>query len=61
MATGQDVDELPFELTTTDRQNLAQGDEKFQPHTWDELKDIIGITYFDPLFQIPDRRIHSQK
>jgi hypothetical protein len=53
MADGQDVDDLPFELTVTDHQNLAQGDEKFQPHTWDELKEIIGISYFDHLFRVP--------
>jgi len=53
MAASQDVDELPFELTTTDRQNLTQGDENFQPHTWDELKDIIGITYFDHFLRAP--------
>lgn len=54
MAAVQDVDDLPFELTVTDRQNLAQGDDKFQPHTWDELKEIIGITYFSHLFRIHD-------
>lgn len=53
MAASQDVDELPFELTTTDRQNLTQGDENFQPHTWDELKDIIGIIYFNHLLRAP--------
>ena len=33
MTAGQDTDDVPFELTVTDHQNLAQGDEKFQPHT----------------------------
>lgn len=42
MAPSEDIDDLPFELTETDRINLAQGDEKFQSHTWDELKDIVG-------------------
>lgn len=46
MAAGPDADDLPFELTATDRHNLAQGDAMFQPHTWDELKDIIGMKYF---------------
>ncbi|KAL8792744.1 MAG: hypothetical protein Q9195_004631 [Heterodermia aff. obscurata] len=33
---------LPFELTETDRQNLAQGDAQFKPLTWDDLKEIIA-------------------
>ena len=42
--TGSGNDEpLPFELTETDRQNLAQGDAQFKPLAWDDLKEIIGI------------------
>ena len=29
-------------LTSTDRENLAGGDENFKPQTWDDLKKIIG-------------------
>lgn len=53
MAASQDVDKLPFELTASDRQSLAQGDENFQPHDWDELKEIIGINHFDYPSQMP--------
>ena len=48
MAPNQDTDNLPFELTETDRQNLAQGDEKFKPHTWDEVKEIVGTSRLHP-------------
>lgn len=34
---------LPFPLTDMDRDNLAQTDDQFQPHTWQELKQIIGV------------------
>ena len=33
---------IPFDLTDTDRANLAGGDENFQPHDWQDLKHIIG-------------------
>ena len=33
---------LPFPLTPLDRQVLAQKDEEYHAHTWEELKDIIG-------------------
>lgn len=33
---------LPFPLTPLDRQILAQKDEDYHAHTWEELKDIIG-------------------
>ena len=36
-----DVMDMPG-LTESDRQNLLAGDEKFTPHTWNELKQIIG-------------------
>ena len=29
-------------LTPTDRENLAGGDENFKPHSWENLKVIIG-------------------
>ena len=31
-----------FDLTDKDRENLASKDEDFQPHTWTNLKHIIG-------------------
>lgn len=42
MAQLKDLNDLPFDLTETDRENLAGGDENFQPHDWDDLKHIIG-------------------
>jgi hypothetical protein len=33
----------PFPLTATDRELLALDDTEFQPHAWDELKQIIGL------------------
>jgi hypothetical protein len=33
---------LPFPLTETDRYNLGLTDDQFHPHTWEELKQIIG-------------------
>ena len=35
-------EELPFPLTDVDRHNLSLTDAEFVPHTWDELKQIIG-------------------
>lgn len=43
MAEHMDLVSMPG-LTESDRENLAQGDERFQPNTWDELKHIIGST-----------------
>ena len=34
---------LPFNLTDLDRATLAQTDEEFIPHSWEELKDIVGL------------------
>lgn len=39
----------PFNLTEVDRQVLAQTDEEFAYHDWDELKDVIGERTFSPL------------
>ena len=49
MAAIQEMEDMPFDLTETDHENLAQGDEKFRPHTWGELKDIVGICYLNRL------------
>lgn len=35
-------EELPFPLTSVDRYNLSITDAEYQPHTWAELKQIIG-------------------
>ena len=35
-------DELPFPLTDIDRAHLKLSDDEFEPHTWDQLKTIIG-------------------
>jgi hypothetical protein len=33
---------LPFNLTDVDHATLAQTDEEFIPHSWEELKGIVG-------------------
>ncbi|KAK4694265.1 hypothetical protein P7C71_g3289, partial [Lecanoromycetidae sp. Uapishka_2] len=45
MAETMDILSMPG-LTDSDRENLAGGDEKFQPHTWEELKSIIDPSDF---------------
>ena len=50
MAAADHAGKLPFELTPTDHENLAQGDANFKPHTWDELKEIIGK--YNPMHHI---------
>ena len=42
-------DPLPFNLTDVDRATLAQTDEEFIPHSWQELKDIVGECHLNPL------------
>lgn len=32
----------PFRLTKVDKWVLAQTDDEYTPHTWDELREIIG-------------------
>lgn len=39
-----DLEKLPFPLTETDRRDLKITDEEFEPHTWEELKLIIGLS-----------------
>ena len=46
MAESDELDSIPFELTETDRANLAAGDDKFVPHDWEDLKIIIGSTVY---------------
>lgn len=33
----------PFPLTAVDREQLVLSDDEFEPHKWDELKQIIGV------------------
>ena len=42
MTVGAQDADLPFNLTALDRQILAQTDGEFHPHSWEELKQIIG-------------------
>ena len=35
-------EDFPFPLTAVDRHNLSITDAEYQPHTWEELKRIIG-------------------
>ena len=48
MAEAKEPEAIPFELTETDLENLAGGDEKFTPHSWEDLKHIIGSTRPSP-------------
>lgn len=34
--------EAPFPLTKVDKWVLSQTDDEYTPHTWDELREIIG-------------------
>lgn len=47
-APSQDED-LPFNLTDRDRKILSLTEEEFHPHTWDELKQIIGMSIAESL------------
>ena len=31
------------DLSDTNRENLKQNDHEFRPHTWEQLKEIIGM------------------
>ena len=43
MPNGAEVKPLAFELNDKDREILAQTDEEFHFHTWEGLKEIIGM------------------
>jgi hypothetical protein len=46
MILSSDADTVaPFQLSDIDRRQLASTDESFNPHTWDELKVIIGLPW----------------
>lgn len=36
------VERAPFSLTKSDEEVLAQTDDDFQPHSWDDMRNIIG-------------------
>lgn len=36
----------PFPLTDKERYNLSLKDTEFHPHTWEELRVIIGVLAF---------------
>lgn len=42
-STDEGESPLPFPLTDIDRWVLSQTDEEFHCHSWDELKQIIGM------------------
>ena len=48
--TGASQDEgLPFDLKDRDREILSLTEEEFHPHTWEELKQIIGMSMVESL------------
>ena len=59
MTETKEPEELPFELTETDLENLAGGDEKFQPHNWGNLKHIIGSIYLVSLYLFNSLPCHA--
>jgi hypothetical protein len=46
----------PFPLAAVDREQFALSDDEFKPHSWDELKQIIGVA---SSFRM--RNLHVQK
>ncbi|KAL8858305.1 MAG: hypothetical protein Q9178_005168 [Gyalolechia marmorata] len=48
-----DEDSPAFNLTEKDRENLARKDEDFEPHTWDNLKQIIANNDLESLRRWP--------
>lgn len=46
-------EELPFALTDRDRYNLSITDAEFEPHTWEDLKDIIANNRLETLRRWP--------
>lgn len=43
MAPDEALASTPFPLTALDREILSMSDDDFHPHTWEELKQIIGM------------------
>jgi hypothetical protein len=44
MATDSTGTPLPFRLTALDREILSMSNDEFSPHTWEEIKQIIGMS-----------------
>ena len=51
--------ETPFPLTATDRFNLTQTDDEFEPHSWEGIKEIIGTSCFLPVGIKPIVQVHK--
>lgn len=43
MAPDETPASAPFPLTALDRELLSMSNDDFHPHTWEELKQIIGM------------------
>ncbi|KAL9008032.1 MAG: hypothetical protein Q9173_006803 [Seirophora scorigena] len=50
----EDVSSLPG-VSDTNRDNLKQDDDEFQPHTWEDLIKIIGACQFQQLKRYPSQ------
>lgn len=48
-----DAEEFPFPLTSVDRYILSLTDEQYQPHTWNELKQIVAENRLETLKRWP--------
>ena len=59
MTETNEQEKIPFELTKTDLENLAGGDENFKPHDWEDLKHIIGSIYLVSLHVINSSPCHA--
>lgn len=59
MTETNEQEKIPFELTKTDLENLAGGDENFKPHDWEDLKHIIGSIYLVSLHVINSSHCHA--
>jgi hypothetical protein len=44
MTTDSTGTPLPFRLTALDREILSMSNDEFSPHTWEEIKQIIGMS-----------------
>lgn len=50
---GEAEEEHPFPLTERDRYNLSITDAEYEPHTWEELKEIIAENRLETLRRWP--------
>lgn len=54
------IESATFNLTDVDRQTLLQTDDEFIPHTWRELKEIVGeMIMFLPSLRVFPRLMSS--